>query len=88
MEKKEKKENEKKIGLPNAPYLALGKSAVCRVSDLGHLAIPLTTSAIRVSKIELSYWPKLLSLDPSPLIPSLSLSPYPFLSPHLPRGKG
>jgi len=32
--------------------------------------------------------PNLLSLDPSPLIPSLSLSPYPFLSPHLPRGKG
>jgi len=32
--------------------------------------------------------PNLLSLDPSPLIPSLSLSPYPYLSPHLPRAKG
>jgi len=35
MEKKEKKENEKK-GLPSGPDLALGKYGVCRVSDLGH----------------------------------------------------
>jgi len=40
MKKKEKKENEKKLDLPSAPGLALGKLLHYRVSDLGHSTNP------------------------------------------------
>ena len=35
-------EEEKKISLPSAHYLALGKAGVCRVPDVGHSTNPLT----------------------------------------------
>ena len=45
----EKEDNEKKICLPSAYDLTLGKTSVCRVLDLEHSAIRLTGPHTRSS---------------------------------------